>query len=61
MVVLLQVLVVLNFDVTTIQGVLLVGLAAIAARAFSFLFLAWVAYSKPAWLIDPKKKSAPEC
>jgi len=52
MVVVFQILVVLNFDVTTIQGVLLLGLAAISARIVSFLFLTWVARFRSTWLID---------
>jgi hypothetical protein len=52
MVVIFQILVVWNFDVTTIQGVLLLSLAAISARIVSFLFLTWVARFHSSWLID---------
>jgi O-antigen/teichoic acid export membrane protein len=55
MVVIFQILVVWNFDVTTIQGVLLLSLAAISARIVSFLFLTWVARFQSSWLIDSGK------
>jgi hypothetical protein len=57
MVVIFQILVVWNFDVTTIQGVLLLSLAAISARIVSFLFLTWVARFQSSWLIDSGERN----
>ncbi len=61
LVVVFQILVVLNFDVTTMLGVLLLGLAAVCARAVSLLFVTWAARFKPSWLIDSGKNRSSEC
>lgn len=55
MVVCLQVLVVLNCNLTTTEGALFLGIAASAARAVSLLFVAWVARFMPSWLINLQK------
>lgn len=61
LVVVFQILVVLNFDVTTMSGVLLLGLAAASARIVSLLFVTWAARFKPSWLIDSGKNRSSEC
>ncbi len=50
-VVLFQVIVVWNFDVTTTAGVLLLGLAAVSARSVSLLLVIVAARFRPSWLI----------
>jgi hypothetical protein len=52
MVVLFQIIVVLNFDVRTTAGVLLLGLAAVLARIVSILSLIVAAKLRPSWLIN---------
>jgi O-antigen/teichoic acid export membrane protein len=61
MVLLLQALAVLEFDVSTLEGVLALGLAAAFARAVSLLAVAWVARFKGAWLIGPQKTPNAGC
>lgn len=61
LVVVFQTLVVLKFDVTTVSGVLLLGLAAASARIVSLLFVTWAARFKPSWLIDSGKNRSLEC
>jgi O-antigen/teichoic acid export membrane protein len=51
MVVLFQIIVVWNFDVTTLTGVLLLGFAAVSARAVSLLFVIVAARFRPSWMI----------
>lgn len=52
MVVLSQIIVVWNFDVTTTAGVLLLGLAAVFVRILSLLLVIATARFKPSWLIN---------
>ncbi len=61
MVLLLQSLAVLNFNVTTTEGVLLLSLAAVLARAVSLLFVAWTARFRAGWLVEPPKNPVAEC
>jgi O-antigen/teichoic acid export membrane protein len=61
MVLLFQIFVVLKFDVTTMEGVLLLGLAAVSARIVCWLFVAWTARFKPQWLIDSGMDRSSEC
>ncbi len=51
MVLLFQIVVVWNFNVTTTVGVLLLGLAAVSARAVSLLFVIFAAKFRPSWMI----------
>ncbi len=50
-VVLFQIIVVWNFDVTSTAGVLLLGLAAVSARSVSLLLVIVAARFRPSWLI----------
>ncbi len=52
MVILFQLIVIWNFDVTTTVGVLLLGVAAVFARIISLLWVIVVARFKPSWLIN---------
>jgi hypothetical protein len=51
MVLLFQIVVVWNFNVTTTVGVLLLGLAAVSARAVSLLVVIFAAKFRPSWMI----------